>query len=109
VSGRAWPRGTTNRNDRGNTEARRRRRQWLLSPESGFGGDGVTVECHMRVSPDCLMVVTEGTLSVDRFPVDGVDGGRYVRGNIRPGCPPCQSLSGGRLAQERRRSKAATA
>ena len=39
-------------------------------------------------------MLTFKTMTVDRFPLAGVDGGRYVRGNIRPACGPCNSSDG---------------
>ena len=73
-------RGTTNRNDRGSAESRRIRRQWLLD---NFG-DGTTCRCST-----CPTILTAETLTVDRHPVAGADGGTYRRGNIRPQCAPC--------------------
>lgn len=32
-----------------------------------------------------------GLWEVDRFPICGHDGGRYVRGNIVPSCPSCNA------------------
>ncbi len=78
-------RGTTNRNSRGSSEDRRRRRAWLVATF----GDGVTVTCSF-----CPVVLTVDTVSADRI-VPGCDGGTYARGNIRPACAPCQSRIGG--------------
>ena len=39
--------------------------------------------------------------AVDRI-VPGAEGGRYVRGNIRPMCGPCNSRTGGELGNARR-------
>lgn len=82
-------RGTTNRNDRGSAAARRVRKQWLLDEF----GDGVTVECAF----DCGTLLTFETITVDRFPLAGCNGGRYVKGNIRPACGPCNYKYGGSL------------
>lgn len=81
-------RGTTNRNDRGSAESRRIRKQWLLD----MFGDGVTAPCAFCAAP-----VEFTTITVDRYPVPGCRGGRYVRGNIRPACGPCNSTHGGSL------------
>lgn len=81
-----------NGNVRGNAAARRARRQWLLDTF----GDGVTVMCHLELSDRCEMDLTIDTLTVDRI-VPGHLGGRYVRGNIRPACRPCQDHQGGKL------------
>lgn len=81
-------RGTTNRNARGNTTDRARRRAWLLQTY----GDGTTCRCH-----HCMITLTDKTITVDRI-VPGVLGGRYVRDNIRPACGTCNSETGGALA-----------
>lgn len=39
-------RGRRNSNERGSAANRRARRQWLVSPAAGFGGDGVQVPCQ---------------------------------------------------------------
>jgi hypothetical protein len=81
-------RGTTNRNDRGSAEDRRRRKRWLLDTF----GDGETAPCYR-----CAALLTFWTITVDRI-IPGVLGGRYVRGNIRPACAPCNSETGGALS-----------
>jgi hypothetical protein len=95
----ATRRGTTNSNRRGNASDRRARKLWLLTEY----GDGVTAECSLAVSSDCPGTVTFETMSVDRI-VPGIEGGTYARGNIRPACCPCNSLTGARLALARRAS-----
>lgn len=67
---------------RGNTHDRRVRRDWLLSAAAGFGGTGKTVPCY-----HCGKRLRKPT--VDRHPVCGHNGGRYVRGNIVPSCARC--------------------
>ena len=86
-------RGTTNRNARGSSADRRRRREWLVAEF----GDGVTVVCST-----CPAVLTVETVTADRYPLAGCGGGRYVRGNIRPMCGTCNSSSGGKLGASRR-------
>lgn len=86
-------RGTTNRNDRGSAESRRIRRQWLLDQF----GDGTTCQCST-----CPTVLDFDSITVDRHPVAGVDGGTYRRGNIRPQCAPCASRQGGKMSAQRR-------
>jgi hypothetical protein len=81
-------RGTTNRNARGGAPERRKRKQWLLN----VYGDGKTALCSYA----CGRRVCLKTLSVDRYPVPGCDGGSYRRGNIRPACLPCNSSFGGK-------------
>jgi hypothetical protein len=82
-------RGTTNRNARGGSPARRARRQWLVDTF----GDGATVGCAFG----CGAVLTVDTVTADRYPVPGCNGGTYRRGNIRPACGPCNSRHGGAL------------
>lgn len=90
---------TSNSNDRGSAESRRARKRWLLSAEAGFGGDGEKVPCAMG----CGEVLTFETLTIDRHPVAGIDGGRYTRDNIRPACARENYSAGGRLGNERKR------
>jgi hypothetical protein len=87
-------RGCTNGNRRGNAEARRRRRQWLLDTF----GDGTRAACALALSPDCAGLVTFETISADRI-VPGYLGGTYRRDNIQPACGPCQSHQGGQHGQ----------
>jgi 5-methylcytosine-specific restriction endonuclease McrA len=86
-----------NGNDRGSSYDRRARRAWLLSPASGFGGDGVKVACW-----ECGAMVSDKTIHVDRI-VPAHQGGRYVRANIRPHCPTCSHREGQRVMRERAR------
>lgn len=82
-------RGTTDRNSRGNATDRRARKQWLLDEF----GDGKTAACAF----DCGTMVDIDTIYVDRHPVPGCLGGRYVRTNIRPSCGSCNSRFGATL------------
>lgn len=77
-------RGTTNTNARGSSADRRARREFLVSPESGWTGNGREVVCAF---PECVTVLTVDTVTVDRWPVPGINGGTYARDNIRPACP----------------------
>lgn len=86
--GRYNQRGSlSNGNETGNSYDRAARRRWLLSPEAGFGGDGKTVPCAFGCG---TMLVDDKTqpnhITVDRYPIPKREGGRYVRGNIRPAC-----------------------
>jgi len=81
-------RGTSNRDARGNTRDRAARRAWLLTQF----GNGVTAPCYRFEA--CGAMLDEKTITVDRI-VPGAHGGRYVRGNIRPACGPCNSETGG--------------
>lgn len=86
-------RGTTNRNARGSAADRRRRREWMVATF----GDGETVQCST-----CPAILTVDTVTADRHPVPGCEGGTYARGNIRPMCGTCNSSSGGRLGNSRK-------
>lgn len=87
-------RGRSNTNERGSARERRARRRWLLSPESGHGGDGESVPCS-----DCPTVVTDETMYVDRI-IPGEQGGRYTRNNIKPHCQLCSCRQGQRRTVE---------
>lgn len=87
-------RGTSNTNDRGNSEDRRRRREWLVRTF----GNGRSCPCSA-----CGRRLTVRTVTADRI-VPGCDGGRYVRGNIQPMCAFCNSSLGSTMRHERRRA-----
>jgi hypothetical protein len=78
-------RGTTNRNVRGSSTDRRRRREWLVQT---YGSNG-RVLCWRG----CGAWLTVDTLTVDRL-VPGCRGGTYRRENIRPACAPCNTSWG---------------
>jgi hypothetical protein len=82
-------RGTSNTAVRGNAADRLARKRWLLQEF----GDGTTAPCAFG----CGTVLTLDTITVDRHPIPGCRGGRYMRGNIRPACGPCNSRYGGAL------------
>ena len=99
-------RGTTNRNARGSSEERRRRRVWLVATwradvdvkpwESTdvlvpvpLGEGWPACRCYR-----CGVLLTEETVSADRI-IPGCRGGTYRRDNIRPACQRCQSVVGG--------------
>ncbi len=86
------PRGTSNTNARGSAESRRRRK-WVLEEF----GNGVVCRCST-----CPVWLTDETLTIDRYPVPGADGGTYRRDNIRPQCMPCASHQGGKMSAQRR-------
>lgn len=83
------PRGTTNRNARGSTRDRQRRRAWLLKV---YASD---VDGYARCFR-CGCLLTEATLTIDRI-VPGKHGGRYVRNNIRPCCTWCNVETGSKV------------
>lgn len=86
-------RGTSNTNARGSAASRRERKAWLLATF----GDGTTAPCSFG----CGATLDVTTITVDRYPVAGVDGGRYIRGNIRPACADCNSRDGQAKGQAR--------
>lgn len=57
---------------------------------------------------NCVSEVADGTLTVDRHPVPGVDGGTYDEDNIRPACGPCNSRAGTALREERKAGRVRT-
>lgn len=73
---------------RGSAEDRRRRKRWLLSAESGFGGNGTTVPCV-----HCGKSLDYHHLTVDRIQ----PGGSYRRDNVQPACQYCNSARGNRV------------
>lgn len=99
---RADRRSRSNRNDRGSSYQRRRRREWLVEEY----GDGEFVACFLQRSAHCLYVLDVDNVSPDRI-VLGVDGGTYRRSNILPACLPCQCDQGGAVGVRRRAELAA--
>lgn len=98
------PRGTSNSNDRGSASSRRARKYWLLSPDSGWGGNGTVVPCY-RADTHCNNYsLTFETMQVDRV-IPGVLGGRYVKDNVRPACVPCNRATGHVLRSKIRRGE----
>jgi len=83
---------------RGSSYDRRARREWLVSPAAGFGGDGLKVPCW-----ECGAMVSVKTMCVDRI-IPGEQGGRYIRSNIRPHCALCSHRQGQRRATEKRKA-----
>lgn len=80
-------RGTTNRNARGSSRDRARRRAYLLRVfESNRPG---RCRCYR-----CGVLLSDSTITVDRI-IPGCQGGKYTRDNIRPACAKCNSETGG--------------
>jgi hypothetical protein len=79
-------RGTTNRNARGSSTDRRRRREWLIRT---YGKRG-----KARCWRGCGTWLTVETVTVGRI-IPGCQGGTYRRDNIMPECGPCNSSFGG--------------
>ena len=87
-------RGTSNSNSRGSAEDRRRRKTYLLATF----GDGQSAPCSFG----CGTEVNFDTITVDRYPVPGIEGGTYKRDNIRPACGPCNTADGAEIAKSRK-------
>jgi hypothetical protein len=85
-------RGHRNSNERGSSENRRKRKQWLLDTF----GDGITAPCS---EPDCDTMVTFLTIFVDRI-IPAHLGGTYRRGNIQPHCQYHSCLQGYQIRLE---------
>ena len=83
-------RGTSNRNDRGNTKQRAKRRAWILE---NFKADTSTPEKPRVRCYRCGIQLSESTMTIDRI-TPGCQGGKYVEGNIRPACSNCNSVTG---------------
>ena len=90
-------RGTSNKNVTGNSEDRRRRKQWMLDTF----GDGTSVSCSF----ECGTVLTFVDVTVDRYPIPGYAGGKYTRDNIRPACGPCNYAEGAAIGAARAKLK----
>lgn len=84
-------RGTTNKNERGNTRDRAARRAYLIKT---FASDVSPLWCRCY---RCGVILNKNTVTVDRI-VPGSKGGKYTRNNIRPSCSACASVTGGKLA-----------
>lgn len=109
-------RGTSNTNARGSSEDRKRRRVWLVEtyradvdlpdfpdvvqfpPPDVPQGFGVPAcRCYR-----CGTLLSVDTVTVDRIK-PGCEGGTYRRSNIRPCCGDCNSETGARLGNGRRK------
>lgn len=90
-------RGTSNGNATGSAASRRKRKQRMLQPYGGHGGNGETVPCYR-----CRQPLTYATLTVDRI-VAGMDGGSYAWPNVRPACQECNIATGNQLKWHRRK------
>ena len=107
-------RGTTNRNERGNSAARRARREWLVKTyranvdlQRSLLGDRPVL--HGEGEPACRRYRCGALLTVDTVTADrikpGIEGGTYARANIRPACGHCNSSTGQALAIARRQNQ----
>lgn len=72
---------------RGNSYDRRRRREWIIEQFAERDSRGrLWIRCeHCKKR----MWARSRKWQVDRFPLCGHAGGRYVRGNIVPACSQC--------------------
>lgn len=118
-------RGTSNSAVRGSSEARRRRKQYLLetfrADVDALSGPDYDDPTQIIVVPvplgdgelacrcyRCGELLVAATLEADRI-VPGCrktaeypNGGTYVRKNIRPACGPCNRITGNQLRWEGR-------
>ena len=130
-------RGTSNRDERGNTDDRRRRKIWLIETYRAdvtivrwgisddhyyvvrssdsvaevietFSGEGSqAVALPTCRCYRCGKPLTIETVTVDRI-IPGCRGGTYRRNNIRPACGGCNSETGGALANHAKKKKGKT-
>lgn len=118
-------RSTSNRNARGGSEDRRKRKAWLIETyradvdmphiaiplsaktfdeamayarlvEVPFGEGIPAARCYR-----CGTLVTAETVICDRI-IPGCLGGTYRRNNIRPSCQTCSELQGGEIGVRQR-------
>lgn len=101
-------RGTSNKNERGGSEDRRKRREWLvMTYRADVDLLEITVSAirrylgvpHGQGAPACRCyrcgtLLTVETVTADRI-IPGCQGGTYRRNNIRPACGTCNSITGG--------------
>lgn len=122
-------RSTSNANVRGNSTARRRRREWLVetfaadvvwATREGYSGtpvirltdaDGLrklatagwtivkVCRCYR-----CGTLLSADDVSPDRI-IPGCEGGTYRRNNIRPSCLDCQTKTGSALGHQRKQAQ----
>lgn len=95
---------------RGNTNDRRRRREWLVEAFRANVDLGTVrpgeAWCYRTVPVGhgvpacrcyrCGVLLTVDTVTADRI-LPGMLGGRYTRDNIRPACATCNSTTGAEL------------
>jgi 5-methylcytosine-specific restriction endonuclease McrA len=67
---------------RGNSHARRQRKEWMISPQGNFGGNGREVQCV-----HCHQPLTYDKVEADRK----IPGGSYRRDNVQPSCRSCNN------------------
>lgn len=49
-------------------------------------GNGIEAPCV-----GCGVALTNATMTIDRYPIPGRDGGKYEHGNVRPMCHDCNT------------------
>jgi len=99
-------RGTTNKNQTGNSKDRARRRARLVAR---FGWPDAHIVCCYRCGVPLLQdddpEAPGQSVTVDRI-VPGCLGGTYEDDNTRPACGPCNEETGGYLGVAQRTGKA---
>lgn len=68
-----------------NSIKRRKLKHWILRTY----GDGSTTPCQ-----GCGKTLTYETMTIDRHPICGWDGGGYAQNNVRPLCLQCNQDDG---------------
>ncbi len=86
----------SNKNDKPSSYDSRKLKTWMLAEF----GDGLTAPCAF-----CGKHLLYSEITKDRYPVPGRKGGRYVKGNIRPSCGPCNYAEGARQGNLERAEK----
>ena len=126
-------RGTSNGNQRGNSEQRRARRAWLLATYAAdeqmtriewqdgavdFWHPHTGLPIDLLLMPEvvsaesvptarcyrCGTLLVDETITVDRI-IPGCHGGTYRRTNIRPACGKCNSDTGAPLRSKRKEAR----
>lgn len=109
-------RGTTNTNARGNNTTRKRRREAMVrnwradvdvAPSVHLDGKLAAEDWNGDLYPvplgegvpacrcwRCPKLLTADTVTIDRWPVPGIDGGKYTATNTRPACGNCNQTTG---------------
>lgn len=117
-------RGTSNGNERGSSEDRKRRKLYLVQTyraDKDLSSFSISDPNRPWLPPRhtevplysgepacrcyrCGKLLSVETVTVDRI-VPGCEGGTYRRNNIRPACGTCNSSTGQKLSIERRKGK----
>lgn len=84
------------------TSTKRRLRQQCFERDGWLEGDTWRAMCAFGCGTELVF----NTATLDRYPVMGQHGGKYVLGNVRLACAPCNSINGNhRTTKFKRRQK----